>query len=395
MLGTPCQACCKVKLTNGHIGIAGSTEMPTVMEFEGHDARLFVWRYRKAWCVKKAKPRTPPDAAKAPRLLGAAKIPGANATATGDWNEPELQRWRGLADFFHDACLKQGLPRSRACSPTKGKAPPSTFVEKTVELGRKMQEPRAPQAAAASGWRPAGVAAAWGTAGPAWGSWGPAWGKQPRSLSLPTLRSSPSGKARRKRATVTTKEIPSSPKKSPDAKPIEKEFRFVARAMNDDTAKPAAPVSLESAMAARQKNPWRKPKPALPTAISDLIGFGDVLFEPPGDECSTMASTMSAPTLSWEDSRSNLRDGSRSLLGENSIDFLRESSCDTVHLPDILPKAKPVKHTTQASPSSTAPARNETRAAAEKRAGRELVQASWRVQYTLSPVKVSIGHMLL
>lgn len=381
MMGTPCKACCNVKIKSGHLGIAGSTEFPTVLEFPGQEERLFVWRYKHAWCVKKAKPRPAPDQATAPGLLGNAKIPTWNTT--GEWHEPELQEHRGVPDFYADACLKAPQPRFRASSPTQGKISPPNFVEKTVELGRKMQEPQA-------GWRPAGVAAAWGDSGPSWGSWGPSWGKQPltHSLSLPTLRrGAPGGKGKRKKLLVTTKELSTLPKKPAEgAAPPDKEFRFVASAMNENVYKLEAPVSLEETMKARKHRMWKTSKADLPQDVRDLIGYGDILFEPPrlGDDLSTMASTMSVPTLSWEDSRSALRD--------DSMSFLHDVSVETVQLPDISPKKMASR---AAKPSAaSAPARNETRAAAEKRANRELVQASWKLQHTLSPVKVSIAHML-
>jgi len=44
MLGTPCKVCCKTTIRSGNIGVAGSSEMPTVLEFEGFGERLFVWR---------------------------------------------------------------------------------------------------------------------------------------------------------------------------------------------------------------------------------------------------------------------------------------------------------------------------------------------------------------
>jgi len=374
ILGTPCKACCKVNVKNGHLGIAGSTEMPTVLEFPGMDERLFVWRYKNAWCLKKSKPLPPPDQATAPKLLGNAKIPTWNMT--GEWTEPELQEWRGIASFYADACLKAPQVRSRACAPAQGKVAPPTFVEKTAEMARKMQEPQSPV-----GWRPAGIDAAWGDSQPAWGSWAPAWGKKPltHSVSLPALRRGSPGK--RKKLLVTTKEI--GTKTAADSEKPDKEFRFVAHAMSSPVLRPEAPPSLECTLKNRKHNSgWKNRKADLPQAISDLIGYGDILFEPPspGDDLSTMASTMSAPTLSWEDSRSALRD--------DSMSFLQEMSVDTVQLPDISPKAKAAK-----APAASAPAQNETRAAAEKRVNRELVQASWKLQHQLSPVKVSIGHM--
>jgi hypothetical protein len=396
MLGTPCKVCCRVKLKNGHIGIAGSTEMPTVLEFEGLNERLFVWRYKKAWCVKKRRAVTPPDVSTAPRLLGNARIPVVDTN--GEWTEPELKQWRGVPEFYQDACIKAGQPRCRARSPAQGKRSQPTFNEKTVEMGRKMQEPNA-------GWRPAGNDAAWGEAGPAWGSWSPPWGKQPltRSISLPSLRYGPPGQAKRNKTVVKMKELGA---KKADA---DKEFRFVARAMNEPTAKVEAPMSLECAMEARKHwGEWKNTKPKLPQAISDLIGYGDILFESPADDCSTMASTMSAPMASWEDSRSalrddsrsmlrddsrsNLRDDSRSNLRDDSLSFLHDSSCDTFHLPDISPKAKFARTASQTAATTAAP-KAETRAAAEKRANRELVQASWKLQHKLSPVRVSIEHM--
>merc|ERR1712178_354575 len=158
---------------------------------------------------------------------------------------------------------------------------------------------------------------------------------------------------------------------------------------NDNVYKPEPPVSLEETMKARKHREWKTSKADLPREIRDLIGYGDILFEPPGpgDDLSTMASTMSVPTISWEDSRSALRD--------DSMSFLHDVSVDTVQLPEISPKAKASKAVKPVKPSAaSAPARNETRAAAEKRANRELVQASWKLQHTLSTVKVSIAHML-
>merc|ERR1711865_170261 len=108
-----------------------------------------------------------------------------------------------------------------------------------------------------------------------------------------------------------------------------------------------------------------------------------------------MASTMSAPTLSWQDSRSNLRDDSRSALRDDSMTLSMMEPSISLTLPEILPKAKPPRSTSQTSVASAAakPA-HETRVAAEKRLNRELVQASWKFQHKMSPVKVSIEHML-
>lgn len=270
-----------------------------------------------------------------------------------------------------------------------------TFKEKTVEIGRKMQEPQ-------DGWRPAGLDAAWGDSEPAWGSWGAPWGKKPvaRSLSLPTLRRGPP-EERPKRQRIITKEVSTAKPitlgfaKPKDLRQSDKEFRFVANAMNEDVLKPEAPVSLEDAIENRKKHEeWEFKKPKLPVGISDLLGYGDILFEPPlpDDQSTHMASTSSVPTVSgptitWEDSRSNLRDDSRSNLAD--------VSCDTIRLPDLMPKASSSKTSTQAAPASPHPAlvRHETRAQAEKRANRALVQASWKLQHTISPVKVSIEHM--
>jgi hypothetical protein len=362
-----------VKLTDGHVGVAGSLEMPTVLEFEGHDERLFVWRYRRAWCVKPGKPRQPADAATAPPLLGGAKKPPA-VPKPEEFKPPVLQEWRSVATLHANACLKSLAPRLRSNCPASGKPFKPDFIEKTVELGRTMEEPK-------SGWKPAGIAGL-GETGPAWGSWAPPWGQQPaqqpaRSQSLPALRKGGAGVVSRRQTKVTTKELGFNNDQS--EKP-ETEFRFVARAMAQSTARPKEPVSLESAMKERRRlEEWRPPedrKPVLPSAIGDLIGYGDVLFEPPSDEATSSAqvSTMTGGM----DSRSGLHDSSVETFA-------------TVYLPE-LPKAKAVKSISQAS---TPPLRNISRMAAEKEAARSIARSATRLQHVISPVKASIEHMLL
>jgi len=249
-----------------------------------------------------------------------------------------------------------------------------------------MQEP---QDRTNAGWRPAGVAPLHEAGKPL-----------AQSLSLPTLRRGPPSRVKRVHPYVTIKELKSLKKRDP--KP-DKEIRFVAREMNKPTAK-AQPVmstnvenclaeetrfaysktktSLEEAMKARKHEPWKKASatwsPGLPTNLNALIRFGDALFEPFPDEGSTMASTMTMPTMP-------------------SITASYES---TVRLPDILPKAKPVikdlavrlAHTSQLL-SALPNARKETKVEAERRENRELVKASWSFQQHISPVKVSISHM--
>lgn len=279
--------------------------------------------------------------------------------------------------------MKASPPRTVSRSPAWGKPSKPNFTEKTAELGRTMQEPR-------GGWRPAGNAVL-GDSGPAWGSWAPPWGQKPlaHSLSLPTLRSGPSDKAKRKTVIVKTRELDAKAKKSLDAS---KELGFVVREMNLPCRKPEPTMSLEEAMEARKNFGWKDTKPVLPKAIAALIGYGDVLFEQPtDDDRSTMASTHG---MSWQDSRFSLGDDSRSAMRDDSISLNYDSTSLKQESTDfLLPKAKNVNSTSQVLDTVAAP-KNETRIAALRRENRELVQASWRLQHKLSPVKVSIEHML-
>lgn len=400
MMGSPCKVCCKVNLINGHKAVAGSSEMPIVLEFAGQEERIFVWRFKKAWCVKKRRPAPSPDQATAPPLLGGAKVPPDMTNPV--FVQPEVQTWRNVSIFHADACLKQTVPRSRSYAPNLGKPKVPNFNEKTVEVGRKMLEPQA-------GWKPAGVKAIGSETGGELPSapWGVPWGKKElkQSLSLPTLRRANADKIKKFGAVVTTKELADLAKEPPTSmfpKPPDKEFRFVAEAMNEPTGGPPEkpppmstypdrPPPLELSMRKRRNFEWKHSRPELPKAISDLIGYGDILFEPPNDDDSTLASSsmVYASTMSYDDSRSALRDNSRSVMRDESIDFLNDASYASTQLPDIMPKAKSKIKSLQSPSTTWHLPKKETAAEAKRRESRELVQITWKLQHSISPVKVS------